>query len=168
MSLTLAFAFCAVLFIFVFVWYGLSYLLTPHMDSSDGMAKVTGNCGDTIIKNFHWTDGCTLGRSCVETAAGLVFGATLSDTEKVTMLDTVEEIGHIPDSHLQCAQLAETTLQQAVSNYRDSEEKCNDIVKSTLDNTIPLEVTDEKLSDPYRSIHHFSLCLRPHHANSER
>jgi nitrogen fixation protein NifU and related proteins len=37
----------------------------------------------------------------------------------------MEQIGQLPESHLHCAQLAETTLLAAIKNYRMSEQQKN-------------------------------------------
>jgi hypothetical protein len=41
-----------VLFAFVAVWYGLSYLLSSTMTDPDAHARITGNCGDTMELAF--------------------------------------------------------------------------------------------------------------------
>lgn len=128
MTLESIFALALVLFFFVLAWYGLSYVLTPHMENADGLAKVTGNCGDTmeiglqvengkVIKTHHWTDGCTMSRNCVESAARMAHGKTPESLKNINMSHIIDDIGHIPDSHLHCAQLAEITLQQALDSY---------------------------------------------------
>jgi nitrogen fixation protein NifU and related proteins len=128
MTLTQIIALLLVLFFFIVAWYGLSYLLAPHMDNADGIAKVTGNCGDTmeiglqirggkVVKTHHWTDGCTMSRSCVEAAARLAWGKTPENLRHINMTHIIDDIGHIPDSHLHCAQLAETSLQKALDHY---------------------------------------------------
>ncbi|MBE0583809.1 MAG: iron-sulfur cluster assembly scaffold protein [Desulfofustis sp.] len=117
-----------ILVVFVAVWYALSYLWAPHLDDPDGYAKVAGNCGDTMELAFRirrgqvaqthcWTDGCTMSRNCIDAAARLASGKDVSALAKISMMDIVEEIGSVPDTHLHCAQLAETTLQQAVGDY---------------------------------------------------
>jgi nitrogen fixation protein NifU and related proteins len=117
-----------ILFVFVAAWYALSYLWAPHLDDPDGYAKVTGNCGDTMELAFRirrgqvaethcWTDGCTMSRNCIDAAARLASGKDVPTLAKITMMDIVEEIGSVPDTHLHCAQLAETTLQQALGDY---------------------------------------------------
>jgi nitrogen fixation NifU-like protein len=124
---SIAALFCVLLF-FILAWYGLSYMLAPHMENPDGMAKITGNCGDTmeigvqvkngkVVKTHHWTDGCTMSRNCIESAARLAYGKSPEDLRKINMSHIVEDIGQIPDSHLHCAQLAEITMQKALDDY---------------------------------------------------
>ncbi len=128
MTLTQILILLLVLFCFIAAWYGLSYLLSPHMDDADGIAKVSGNCGDTmeiglqirggkVVKTHHWTDGCTTSRNCVEAAARLAWGKTPENLRHINMTHIVDDIGHVPDSHLHCAQLAEISLQQALDHY---------------------------------------------------
>jgi nitrogen fixation NifU-like protein len=119
--------FCVLLF-FCVVWYGLSYLLTPHMDDPDGWAKITGNCGDTmeigikvehgkVVETHCSTDGCTMSRQCIESAARLAGDKNIKEIRSLNMTHIAEEVGRIPDSHLHCAQLAEITLQRALDDY---------------------------------------------------
>ena len=119
-----------VLLVFVAIWYGATVLLTPHMDNPDGYAKVTGNCGDTmeiglklkdgIVDNTHsWTDGCSMSKLCVESAVRLARNKDISSLQQINMMMIIDELGSLPDTHLHCAQLAETTLQKAVDNYME-------------------------------------------------
>jgi len=128
MTLESAAVLLLVLLFFVFGWYGLIYVLSPHMEDPDGIARITGNCGDsmeiglqlkdgTVQKTHHWTDGCTMSRSCVESAARLAQNKTPESLRNITMIDIIEDVGPIPDTHLHCAQLAETTLHKALDDY---------------------------------------------------
>lgn len=109
-------------------WFGLHYLVNPPLNSPDGEAKITGNCGDTmelalkfeqgrVEQTRTWTDGCSISKQCLEAAAMLARGKTVTELEKITMLSVMEISGKLPDSHLHCAQLAETTLHHAVKDY---------------------------------------------------
>ncbi|THB72789.1 MAG: iron-sulfur cluster assembly scaffold protein [Desulfobulbaceae bacterium] len=113
---------------FVMVWYLLSYWLTPQMDNPDGFARITGNCGDTmeiglkidngkVSTTHHWTDGCSVSGQCVDTAARLAVNKSVAEVNRLNMMDIMAEVGRLPDSHLHCAQLAETTLHHAVKDY---------------------------------------------------
>lgn len=115
------------LVLFVGVWCIASYFLTPHMDEPDGSARVTGSCGDTmeiglkiennIVVNTHsWTDGCAISKLCVEAAVRLAQGHDIEGLKKINMISIIDELGSLPDTHLHCAQLAEITLQRALSN----------------------------------------------------
>jgi nitrogen fixation protein NifU and related proteins len=128
MTITSIAALFGVLLLFVLTWYGLSYMLSPHMEAPDGIAKITGNCGDTmelgvqikngiIVRTHHWTDGCTMSRNCIEAAARLAYGKSPMDLRSINMSHIIDDIGQIPDSHLHCAQLAEITMQKALDDY---------------------------------------------------
>ncbi len=117
-----------VLLLFVGIWWGLSFLMTTPLRDPDGHAKVTGNCGDTmefafklehgVVERTHtWTDGCATSRSCIDAAARLAYGKNCKQLGKISMMDVIEELGSLPETHLHCAQLAETTLHHAVQQY---------------------------------------------------
>ncbi|PID45069.1 MAG: iron-sulfur cluster assembly scaffold protein [Proteobacteria bacterium] len=126
----------AVLFLFlvgfVSVWYLFNYFFGPRMDDPDGYARVAGNCGDTmeigfkveqgrITRTHHWTDGCSVSGQCVESAARLALDKKPEELEKITMISIMDQVGQLPDTHLHCAQLAETTLHKALADYRKKE-----------------------------------------------
>ena len=103
-------------------------MLAPHMENPDGIARITGNCGDTmelgiqikkgkIVRTHHWTDGCTTSRNCIESAARIAYGKNPGELRKINMSHIIDDIGQIPDSHLHCAQLAEITLQKALDDF---------------------------------------------------
>ncbi len=128
MTLASAIALLFVLFFFVIAWFGLSYVLSPRMNNPDAIARLTGNCGDTmeigllisggkVMKTHYWTDGCTMSRTCIESAARLAGGKQLKKLRNINMTHIIDDIGQVPDSHLHCAQLAETVLQKALSEY---------------------------------------------------
>jgi len=119
-------------------WFGLHYLGNPPLENPDGIARLTGNCGDTmelalcfgngaVNRTRHWTDGCSVSNQCVEAAAMLARGKNVSEIKRINMMDIMEITGRLPDTHLHCAQLAETTLQHAVVDYlqKHSLESCN-------------------------------------------
>jgi len=116
------------LLLFVGGWFILSYLLSPEMENPDGFARVTGNCGDTmelgfkvkggrIIETHHSTNGCSISGQCIESAARLLLDKTPNDVKTINMMHIMEEVGRLPDSHIHCAQLAETTIQKAFEDY---------------------------------------------------
>lgn len=128
MSLAPIFILFTVFLLFTLAWYGLSYLLTPHMDDPDGFARVTGNCGDTmeiglriehgrVVKTHCLTDGCTMSRQCIEAAARLANDKKITDIRLLNMFHIADDVGRVPESHLHCAQLAEITLQRALDDY---------------------------------------------------
>lgn len=116
------------------VWFLLYYFGNPVINEPDGIAKVVGNCGDTmeiglcikagkIHDAHHWTNGCSSSKHCVETAANLALGKSLEEVRKINIISIIEEVGRLPDTHLHCAQLAEITLQKSVDNYFENEKQ---------------------------------------------
>lgn len=124
---TLALAF-AILMLLAACWFGFHYWANPPLKDPDAVAKITGNCGDTmelalrfaddrVDRVRHWTDGCSVSNQCIEAAAMLARGKGVEELKKINMMHIMELTGQLPDSHLHCAQLAETTLQRAVVDY---------------------------------------------------
>lgn len=110
------------------VWFGIHYYLHPRIDNPDGIATITGPCGDTmeIALKFNgprleeiscWTSGCSISRMCVETACALARGRTVEELKKIDIAAIMEKTGKLPETHAHCARLAEMTLQKAVENY---------------------------------------------------
>jgi len=125
--INIIFAFLVLLFLVV-CWFGFHYLTNKPLDNPDGYAIVTGNCGDTmeislqfkdgrVCNSSAWTNGCSVSKMCVEAAAILARNRQISEIEKITMMTIMEQIGQLPETHLHCAQLAETTLFKAARNY---------------------------------------------------
>lgn len=117
------------LLFFVGGWFVFSYLLSPEMEDPDGFARVTGNCGDTMELGFkveegvisethHSTNGCSISGQCIESAARLLLDRSPDDIKTINMMHIMDEIGCLPESHVHCAQLAETTMQKAFDNYQ--------------------------------------------------
>ncbi len=117
-----------ILLALVFTWFGLYYLTNKQLDHPDARARITGNCGDTmeialqfrdgrVINASTWTNGCSYSKSCIEATGMLVRNRSLTELHKITMMTIMEQIGQLPDTHLHCAQLAETTLQHALKDY---------------------------------------------------
>lgn len=124
-SLLLAFF---VLLLLGLVWFGLHYICAPRMDAPDAVARVTGNCGDTMeialqfegdqVKQVHsWTNGCSYSKLCVDAAAMLAKSKSISQLQTIKVSMILEIVGNLPETHLHCAQLAEITLERAVKSY---------------------------------------------------
>ena len=120
-----------VLLLLALCWFGFHYLANKPLDNPDGQARVTGNCGDTmeislqfrngrVCNSSAWTNGCSVSKMCVEAAAMLARNRQVGEIEKINMMTIMEQIGQLPETHLHCAQLAETTLQRATKNYSQS------------------------------------------------
>ena len=109
-------------------WFFVYYFNNPVLQDPDGIARVAGNCGDTmeiglrfktgrVNGSHHWTNGCSFSKYCVETAARLALGKSIAELRQINMISIMDEVGRLPDTHLHCAQLAEITLQKSVDNY---------------------------------------------------
>lgn len=114
------------------IWFLTYYFANPVLDDPDGIAKVVGNCGDTmeialkfrdgkVGATHYWSNGCSFSKRCVETAATLARNKTVEEVQKINMISIMDEVGQLPETHLHCAQLAEITLQKSLSNFLDSE-----------------------------------------------
>ena len=59
MTITGLLIMASVMMALALAWFGLHYLLNPRMENPDGIAKVTGSCGDTmeIALNIQRTEG---------------------------------------------------------------------------------------------------------------
>lgn len=119
---------CLLIFSVGAVWFLLHYYGNPVIENPEGIAKVAGNCGDTmeiglkiddnIVTSAHsWTDGCSYSKLCVEAATMLARDKSITEVKKINMISIMELVGQLPETHLHCAQLAETTLQKSVEDY---------------------------------------------------
>jgi nitrogen fixation protein NifU and related proteins len=116
------------IFLVAVAWFILHYYANPVIENPDGIAKVTGNCGDTmeiglrfqedrVLKTHCWTNGCSVSKSCIETAAMLAKNKTVFELRNINMTTIMDVSGQLPETHLHCAQLAEITLHRAVEDY---------------------------------------------------
>ncbi len=123
-----------VLIVVVAAWFLVYYFANPVIEEPDGVAKVVGNCGDTMeislkfsgdrVKDSQfWTNGCSYSRLCVEAAAMLAKKRDTAELRKINMTTIMDVVGDLPETHLHCAQLAEITLQRAVDDYLQPPEK---------------------------------------------
>ncbi len=128
MSISSLFIMVLVLVSIAIVWFLLYYFGNPVLENPDGIAKVVGNCGDTmeiglkfndnkISSTHHWTNGCSFSKLCVEAAATLALGKSVEEVQNLNMISIMDVVGQLPETHLHCAQLAEITLQRSVKNY---------------------------------------------------
>jgi len=110
------------------LWFIVYYFGNPVLDDPDGIARVEGNCGDTmeiglkirdgqVVGTHYWTNGCSYSKQCVETAAMLVKGKALGEAKRINMVSIMDRVGQLPETHLHCAQLAEITLQRSIDDY---------------------------------------------------
>lgn len=128
MSIFTIFMAFLVLLVVGLTWFFVYYFNNPVIDNPDGIAKVIGNCGDTmeiglmirdgkVLDTHHWTNGCSFSKNCVAAAAALAREKTIGEVKTINMVTIMDEVGQLPETHLHCAQLAEITLQRSVENY---------------------------------------------------
>lgn len=110
------------------IWFLIYYFGNPVIDKPDGIARIEGNCGDTmeiglkiiggrVVDTHYWTNGCSYSKNCVQTAATLARNKSIQEVRQINMISIMDVTGTLPDTHLHCAQLAETTLQKSLDNY---------------------------------------------------
>jgi nitrogen fixation NifU-like protein len=97
------------------------------MEDADGLARVTGPCGDTmslflrvrqgkIAEARFMTDGCASTIACGSMVTQLVEEKPIAEALKISPVDVIEALGGLPASSMHCAVLAARTLQEAISN----------------------------------------------------
>lgn len=102
--------------------------VTSQISDPDGYARITGPCGDTMEVSFtvkekiidsirSVSSGCSISKMCAHYAGSLAKGRTIDEARKVSKELIMDKTGKLPDTHLHCAVLAETTLQAALDNY---------------------------------------------------
>ena len=112
----------------VLIWFLIYYFGNPVIADPDGVARIEGNCGDTmeiglkitdgqVVDTHYWTNGCSYSKNCVQTAATLARNKPINEVRNINMMSIMDVTGTLPNTHLHCAQLAETTLQKSLDNY---------------------------------------------------
>jgi nitrogen fixation NifU-like protein len=95
----------------------------------DGVAAVTGPCGDTmyfalkihkgrIAEVGFLTDGCGPTISCGSMLTQLVFGRSIDKAAAIEQEDLLKALGGLPESHVHCAKLAVDTLRRALQDSK--------------------------------------------------
>jgi nitrogen fixation NifU-like protein len=110
----------------------VEHMSNPHnwgiMAQSDGYARVTGPCGDTmeislqvegdIIRKCTFdTDGCGATVSCGSIVTEMVKNRTISQAKHINQAAVLSYCGGLPEANEHCALLAATTLQKALEDY---------------------------------------------------
>jgi nitrogen fixation NifU-like protein len=99
------------------------------MEQPDAFARTQGYCGDLmafylrirdsrISEITFTTDGCDATTAAGEMLASIVAGISLAEAEGVTPDDLLEALDGLPPNHVHCADLAVSTLRQAIADYR--------------------------------------------------
>jgi nitrogen fixation protein NifU and related proteins len=98
------------------------------IDSPDGSAKLTGDCGDTMEIFFKvnngkitdasfQTDGCKPTMASGGMVAEMIKGKQIGEIRKYTQKDVLDSLGGLPEENHHCALLAIYTLKEAIENY---------------------------------------------------
>lgn len=105
----------------------------PHnwgiIDQSDGYARITGLCGDTmeislmvkddvILKCTFDTDGCGATVSCGSIITDMATGKTISYARSIDQAAILTYCEGLPQANEHCALLAAKTLQMALEDFR--------------------------------------------------
>lgn len=99
-----------------------------RLEGSDGFARLTGDCGDTmemyiriqdekVAQVGYFTDGCSSSSIAGSFAAELATGKGFTEVLDLRGQDVLNEIGKFPESEEHCAHLAVRTLQEALNSY---------------------------------------------------
>lgn len=99
-----------------------------QIPDADGLASVTGSCGDTmeicitirndrILSANFMTDGCGTTIAAGSIITELAKGRTVSDAFKITQRDVLNALGGLPEESQHCALLAADTLKEAIKDY---------------------------------------------------
>ena len=99
-----------------------------RMTNSDGFARITGVCCDTmeiflkidderLIDSQLMTDGCGATIACGSMVTKMSKGKTIDDALSISSEDLVEILEGLPEENLHCAALATDTLHRAIVNH---------------------------------------------------
>jgi nitrogen fixation NifU-like protein len=100
-----------------------------RMAEPDAYARVRGWCGDTMEMylrlNGEWirgatfmTDGCGPSVACGSRLTTMVQGISLEQADKIEPEDLIAALDGLPEESVHCAELAVSTLQEAIANRR--------------------------------------------------
>jgi nitrogen fixation NifU-like protein len=99
-----------------------------RIEEPQGVGRATGICGDTMemtlrIRNDRILDINFLTEGCGTTAAvgsmttELAKGKTVQEALEISPEDVIAEVEGLPPEHRHCADLASTTLKEALKDY---------------------------------------------------
>ncbi|NLD91894.1 MAG: iron-sulfur cluster assembly scaffold protein [Fibrobacter sp.] len=102
--------------------------ITSQISDPDGYARITGPCGDTMEVSFtvkekvidsirSVSSGCSISKMCAHYAGSLAKGRSIDEAREINRESIMNNTGKLPETHLHCAVLAETTLQAALDMY---------------------------------------------------
>ncbi|MGB2885908.1 MAG: iron-sulfur cluster assembly scaffold protein [Dehalococcoidia bacterium] len=99
-----------------------------RIPNADGLAIVTGPCGDTMdiwlkvkdntIKEItFWTDGCGTSIAAGSMVTELAKGKSVIQASKIRQQAVLNALGGLPEDSVHCALLAANTLNAAIKDY---------------------------------------------------
>ena len=99
-----------------------------RIPNADGLAIVTGPCGDTMdiwlkvkdntIKEItFWTDGCGTSIAAGSMVTEMAKGKSVIQASKIRQQDVLDALGGLPEDSVHCALLAANTLNAAIKDY---------------------------------------------------
>jgi nitrogen fixation protein NifU and related proteins len=99
-----------------------------RIEEPQGMGKATGICGDTremtlrirndrILEINFLTEGCGTTAAVGSMTTELVKGKTVQEALKISPEDIIVAVEGLPIEHRHCADLASTTLKEALKDY---------------------------------------------------
>jgi len=99
-----------------------------NMDNADGLARITGPCGDTmeiwlkvrdatITESTFMTDGCGTTIAAGSIVTELAKGKTVVQAQKISQQDVLSALGGLPEESQHCALLAANTLREEIKDY---------------------------------------------------
>jgi NifU-like protein involved in Fe-S cluster formation len=119
--------------VLVLLMIGLAALIMARQPGrrhplSDSEVVITGACGDTMTLRFSVakgriagtsfkSKGCAYSFSCLQAAADAARGRTPLQVLDIDAAFIARKVGHLPQDHQHCANLAVTTLHAAVDRY---------------------------------------------------
>jgi nitrogen fixation NifU-like protein len=112
-----------------------------RMPEPDSHGLVHGWCGDTmeiylrlngarIEEATFMTDGCGATLACGSMLTQMVTGISLEEASEIRPQDLLSALDGLPEENVHCAELAVSTLQNAVFNWRSA----RDLRGEQLDN----------------------------------
>ena len=110
----------------------IDHFLNPRnlgqIPASDGFARITGLCGDTmeiylrvrddkIVQVSFWTDGCGTTIASGSMVTELAKGKSITEAWRINYRDILDALGGLPEDDRHCALLAAGALREAIKDY---------------------------------------------------
>lgn len=101
---------------------------------ADGIAKLTGPCGDTmeiwlkvdrgiISRAYFLTDGCGTSIASGSMMTVLATGKTLTEAARISQQSVLDALNGLPQESRHCALLASNTLKAAIQDYLEMQKE---------------------------------------------